>query len=78
MIAELILGAFLAFGMGTYVGQEHTKKELEKREPEKRQPDVWPPVSHKELLKTCGIMCGEGNFKSYNSVYGKCICQSKE
>ena len=75
---EIILTIMLAFGVGAYVGKEGQKAAEQKpNQLPAKQPDVWPPVDHKDLLRTCSVACGEGKFKSYNSVYGKCNCKGK-
>lgn len=79
MVIEIFLAAILSFGIGSYVTELKKEKEATSNIVKKeRQPDVWPPVDHDKLLRTCGIMCGEGRFKTYNSIYGKCECVATE
>ena len=79
MIAEIILAALVAFGLGAYAGKDvGTKEERAKRITlEKKQPEVWPPVDHKEMLKVCAFACGRENVKSYDVMYGRCECKDK-
>jgi hypothetical protein len=77
MTIGMMLGIMLAFGIGSYAGRDAGIKEAakEKKVLPAKPPDVWPPVDHQKLLKTCGVMCGEGKLKSYNSIHGKCECK---
>ena len=77
MIVEILLATIVAFGFGSWAGKKQGIEETEQKRIilPARAPDVWPPVDHQKLLKTCGIMCGEGNLRGYNAIYGKCECK---
>ena len=74
VLAEIILYALLIGGTGTYVGYQ-----VNQPTPEHRTPMEWKPRQHIQLLKMCGLVCGERSIHSYNAAYGKCECsQNKE
>ena len=66
---EIVLGIIVltfAFTAGYKVSEPKQTTE---------RPEKWKPQDHDEMLRACGIVCGEDNVKSYNSIYGKCECK---
>lgn len=64
---EAMLGIILLIG-GYAVGSSPTVD---------KTPDKWKPADHNEMLRQCGLMCGEGNLKKYNINYGSCECRGR-
>lgn len=70
MIVEAVIG-IIVLTFAYSIGYQHN-------EPNKRtaeRPEKWEPQNHDEMLRACGIVCGEYRVKSYNSIYGKCECK---
>ena len=66
---ETVVAAFVAFFVGSYLGVTAQK------EREGQPPSGWQAIRHQELLRECGLMCGERRLATYDSVYGKCTCE---
>lgn len=69
-----MVAAILVFGIAFAVGYNSTP---DKDVPVVRveRPDKWQPKDHEEMLRACGIVCGDRNVKEYNAIHGKCTCK---
>lgn len=74
---ELLLIAFLTFGLGYSIGPSDSPEDEEqgKKKEQQVRPDRWSPSEHSDFLRTCGIICGKDNVKSYDSLRGQCECK---
>lgn len=68
VVAVILLGAAFATGYGL-------SPEEEVRSVPQERPEKWQPKSHEEMLRACGVVCGERNVKEYNAIRGKCTCK---
>ena len=71
MITMFLIGV-LSFAGGAYLVK------LDKTETprtEERRPDVWQPREQIDMIRACGLSCGENRLGSYSSLYGKCSCK---
>lgn len=77
IIPEILLYVIAAFGVGSYVGLKKGEEVRPVQKAEKRLPEVWIPLDHQQMIRTCSLSCGDNSFKSYDAIRGKCECNNK-